>query len=144
MQCCCAHIANFWNLDASTVVAGHQAHAADIHCHEGPQCTLTLSLVKKPWSTCLTDWVKKSLQLHNYPDSHRHTHTVPYYNPLSRTTWVGWYQKQHSPSHRQLAQNMYLVIFSDVRSAYLCINSVYTARTNRPSLTRYGQLVTRF
>jgi len=28
-----------------------------------------------------------------------YTHTQPFNGPLSRTTWVSWYQKKHSPIH---------------------------------------------
>ena len=31
--------------------------------------------------------------------THAHTHTQPFNGLLSGTTWVGWYQKKHSPTH---------------------------------------------
>jgi len=30
------------------------------------------------------------------------SHTQPFHGPLSRTTWVGWYQKKHSPTPTHL------------------------------------------
>ena len=42
---------------------------------------------------------------------HIHGQQQPFYSPLTRTTWVIWYQKKHSPTHTYPDHQSYFISF---------------------------------
>ena len=62
---------------------------------------------------CVLSWWCQITQ----DDLHTHTHThKPFYGPLSVTTWVSQYQKQHSPTRTYPDHQPFFISFLHLRS----------------------------
>ena len=88
----------------------------------------------RPWNMwCSTDACSIRLHLCN-ACSEAYTHTQPFSGRLSGTTWVGQYQKKHSPTHTQPDhQTSFISFLHQLQSMFSMLDRLFPQPVSKSS-----------
>jgi len=75
-------------------------------CIFNPPSDTQISILHHQLDNCKLDNYR-----HRHRHTHTHTHTQPFDGRWSGTTWVGRYQKKHSPTHNHPDHQTYFINF---------------------------------